>query len=159
MPHLSTLSDPKRRVGELTRTIHKMQIKDGLDDLALEELKLNYSESMTKITLLKLRIDMVQKHKANNQKRAGKFLIWRGDKNRRVHVIETVADLSAISTADWQSIHVFLAAGLEIDTVWLGRKSVNAENRSASLKVGFINVTSLSRHIEPVKQLFTGDHS
>ena len=31
--------------------------------------------------------------------RAGKFLIQRGDKDRQVHVIETVADLSPISGA------------------------------------------------------------
>ena len=47
MPHLSALSEIERRVGELTRTIHEMQIKDGLD----KELKLNYSESMTKIAI------------------------------------------------------------------------------------------------------------
>ena len=62
MPHLSALSEIERRVGELTRTIHEMQIKDGLDDLALKELKLNYSESMTKIALLEVRIDIMQKH-------------------------------------------------------------------------------------------------
>ena len=52
MPHLSAFSELERRVDELTRTIHEMRIKAGLDDLALEGLKLNYSESMTKIALL-----------------------------------------------------------------------------------------------------------
>ena len=37
--------------------------------------------------------------------RAGKFLIRRGDKDRRVHVIETVADLSANTAAYRQIKH------------------------------------------------------
>ena len=49
--------------------------------------------------------------------RAGKFLIRRGDKDGRVHVIEMVADLSAISAAYPQGKHVFPAAGSEIDSV------------------------------------------
>ena len=65
-------------------------------------------------------------------------------------MIETVADLSAISATYWQGKHVLPAAGSEIDATCLGRKSVNAENKSAGLKVGFINVTSLNRHIGPL---------
>ena len=51
----------ERRVdGELNRTIQEMQIKAGLESLALEEHKLRYSQSMTHNALLQLRIDAMQ---------------------------------------------------------------------------------------------------
>ena len=46
--------------------------------------------------------------------RAGKFVIRRGDKDRQVRVIETVADLSAISGA-YQREKELPAAASEID--------------------------------------------
>ena len=61
MPHLSALSELESRVGELNRTIQEMQIKAGLDKLALEELKLSYSQTLAHIALLQLRIDAMQK--------------------------------------------------------------------------------------------------
>ena len=60
MPHLSTLSELERRVGELNRTIQEMQIKAGLESLALKELKLSYSQSTTHNALLQLRVDAMQ---------------------------------------------------------------------------------------------------
>ena len=48
--------------------------------------------------------------------RAGKILVRRGDQDRRVHVIETVADLSAIS-AVYQRGKVIPAAASERDTL------------------------------------------
>ena len=60
MPLLSALSELERRVGELNRTIQEMQIKAHLGSLALEELKLSYSQSAIHNALLQLRIDAMQ---------------------------------------------------------------------------------------------------
>ena len=73
-------------------------------------------------------------------------------------MIEIVADLSTIA-AYRKGKYVFPVAGLEIDTARLGRESVNAEYKSADSKVGFLNVTSLKRHIERVKKFLTRDPS
>ena len=72
--------------------------------------------------------------------RAGKFLVRRGDKDRQVNVIETVADLSAISAAH-QRRKVLPTAATETDTLWLDSKTVNVENRGDGMKVAFISAT------------------
>ena len=48
--------------------------------------------------------------------RAGKILVRRGDQDRKVHVIEMVADLSAISASYQQGKCVLPTAGSEMDT-------------------------------------------